>query len=150
MSEFRSLQTRPYFDPWGGAWDLFRSFDRIFQDLDRNEGLRSFGSAPSARMEDQGERFVLKVDVPGVNEKDIQVDLHDGVLTVSAHRSLTPPEKFDARRRERGDSSFARSYALGDKVDPEKTTAEVKDGVLTVSIAKAVGAQKKTISVKTA
>lgn len=148
MSEFRSLQTRPYFDPWG-AWDLFRSFDRMFQDFDRNEGLRSFGYAPSARIEDQGERFVLKVDVPGVNEKDVHVDLHDGVLTVSAHRSLTPPEKFEARRRERTDSSFARSYALGDKVDPEKTTAELKDGVLTVTIAKAAGAQKRTISVKT-
>jgi HSP20 family protein len=129
---------------------LFRSFDRLFQEFDRNEGLRSFGYAPSAHIEDQGERFVLKVDVPGVNEKDIKVDLHDGVLTVSAHRELTLPEKFEARRRERTDSSFARSYALGDKVDPEKTTAEVKDGVLTVTIAKAPGAQKRTISVKTA
>jgi HSP20 family protein len=149
MSEFRSLQTRPYYDPWG-AWDFFRSFDRLFQDFDRNEGLRSFGYAPSARVEDAGDRFVLKVDVPGVNEKDIKVDLHDGVLTVSAHRSLEAPEKFEARRRERTDSSFARSYVLGDKVDPEKTTAEIKDGILTVSIAKAPGAQKRTISVRTA
>jgi HSP20 family protein len=149
MSEFRSLQSRPYYDPWG-AWDLFRSFDRLFQEFDRNEGLRSFGYAPSARMEDQGERYVLKVDLPGVNEKDVNVDVHDGVLTVSAHRTLAVPEKFEARRRERTDSSFARSYALGDKVDPEKTTAELKDGVLTVSIAKAPGAQKRTISVRTA
>ena len=149
MSEFRSLQTRPYYDPWG-AWDFFRSFDRLLQDFDRNDGLTSFGYAPSARVEDAGDRFVLKVDVPGVNEKDISVDLHDGVLTVSAHRSLEAPEKFEARRRERTDSSFARSYVLGDKVDPEKTTAEIKDGVLTVSIAKAPGAQKRTISVRTA
>lgn len=149
MSEYRSLQTRPFYDPWG-TLDFFRSFDRLFQEFDRNEGIRSFGYAPSARIEDAGDKFVLKVDVPGVDEKDIKVDLHDGVLTVSAHRSLTAPEKYDARRRERTDSSFARSYALGDKVDPEKTTAEIKDGVLTVSIAKAPGLQKKTISVKTA
>jgi HSP20 family protein len=149
MSEFRSLHTRPFYDPWG-PWDLFKSFDRLLQDFDRNEGLRSFGYAPAARIEDEGERFVLRVDVPGVNEKDINVDLHDGVLTVSAHRTLEAPEKFEARRRERTDSSFARSYALGDKVDPEKTTAEIKDGVLTVTIAKAAGAQKRTISVKTA
>jgi HSP20 family protein len=149
MSEYRSLQTRPFYDPWG-TWDFFRSFDRLVQELDRNEGLRSFGSAPSARIEDEGERFVLKVDVPGVNEKDVEVDLHDGVLRVSARRSLSVPEKFEARRRERTDSSFARSYALGDKVDPEKTTAEIKDGILTVTIAKAPGAQKRTISVKTA
>ena len=149
MSEFRSLQTRPFYDPWG-AWDLFRGFDALFQNVDRSEGLRSFGYAPSARIEDAGDHFVLKVDVPGVNEKDINVDLHDGVLTVSAHRSLEAPQKFETRRRERADSSFARSYVLGDKVDPEKTMAEIKDGVLTVSIAKAPGAQKRTISVKTA
>jgi len=148
MSEFRSLQTRPFYDPWG-AWDLFRGFDRLFQEFDRDEGLRSFGYAPSARIEDEGDRFVLRVDVPGVNEKDIRVDMHDGVLTVSAHRSVTEPEKYEARRRERTDSSFARSYALGDKADPEKATAEIKDGVLTVSIAKAAGVQKRTISVKT-
>jgi HSP20 family protein len=149
MSDYRNLQTRPLFDPWG-AWDLFRSFDRLFQDFDRNEGLRSFGYAPSARIEDEGERYVLRVDVPGVNEKDVHVDLHDGVLTVSAQRSVESPEKYEARRRERADSSFARSYVLGDKVDPEKTTAEIKDGVLTVSVAKAPGAQKKTISVRAA
>lgn len=147
MSEFRSLQSRPLFDPWG-AWDIFRGFDRLFQEFDRDDGLRSFGYAPSARIEDEGERFVLKVDVPGMNEKDVHVDLHDGVLTASARRSVSAPEKYEARRRERTDSSFSRSYVLGDKVDPEKTTAEIKDGILTVSIAKAPGAQKKTISVK--
>jgi HSP20 family protein len=146
---FNSLQSRAYYDPWG-AWDLFRGFDRFFQDFDRDEGLRSFGYAPSARIEDEGERYVLRVDVPGVEDKDVHVDLQDGVLTVSAHRTVSAPEKFEARRRERTDSSCSRSYVLGDKVDAEKTMAELKDGVLTVSIAKAPGVQKRTISVKTA
>lgn len=146
MSDFRSLQ-RPFFDPLG-PWDFFRTFDRFFQDFERDDGLRSFGYAPSARIEDEGERFVLRVDVPGVADKDVKVDLHDGVLTVSANRSVSTPEKYAARRRERTDSSFSRSYVLGDKVDPEKTLAELKDGVLTVTIAKAPGVQKKTISVR--
>lgn len=147
MADYRSLQSRPFFDPWG-AWDVFRNFDRFFQDFDADEGLRSFGYAPSARLEDEGERFVLRVDLPGVNDKDVQVDLHDGVLTVSAHRSVDVPQGFEARRRERADSRFARSYVLGNKIDPEKTIAELKDGILTVSVAKAPGAQKKTISIK--
>ena len=146
---FTNLQRRPYYDPWG-YWDIFRSFDRLFQDFDRDDGLRSFGYAPSARIEDEGERYVLRVDVPGVEDKDVHVDLQDGVLTVSAHRTVSVPEKFEALRRERTDSSFSRSYVLGDKVDPEKTAAELKDGVLTVSIAKAPGVQKRTISVKSA
>jgi HSP20 family protein len=147
MADYRSLQSRPFFDPWG-AWDVFRNFDRFFQDFDADEGLRSFGYAPSARLEDEGERFVLRVDMPGVNDKDVQVDLHDGVLTVSAHRAVEAPQRFEARRRERADSRFSRSYVLGNKIDPEKTTAELKDGVLTIGVAKAPGAQKKTISIK--
>ena len=63
---------------------------------------------------------------------------------------IAQPHPQRSRRRERTDSSFARSYALGDKVDPEKTMAELKDGILTVTIAKAPGVQKRTISVKTA
>lgn len=147
MSEYRSLLSRPFFDPVG-PWDVFRTFDRFFQEFDRDEGLRSFGFAPSARLEDAGDHFVLRVDLPGVNEKDVHVDLHEGVLTVSAHRSVSPPEGYEARRRERGDAQFSRSYVLGDKVDPEKTTAELKDGVLTVTVAKSAGAQKRTIAIK--
>ena len=147
MSEYRSLLSRPYFDPFG-AWDVFRTFDRFFQEFDRDEGLRSFGFAPSARFEDQGERLVLRLDVPGVEEKDVHVDLHEGVLTVSAERKLSSPERYEARRRERSDASFSRSYVLGDKVDPEKTSAELKDGVLTVTLAKSPGAQKRTIAIK--
>lgn len=149
MSEYRSLLSRPFFDPVG-PWDVFRTFDRFFQEFDRDEGLRSFGFAPSARLTEEGDHFVLRVDLPGVGEKDVHVDLHDGVLTVSAHRSVTAPEGYEARRRERGDAQFSRSYALGDKVDPEKTSAELKDGVLTVTVAKAAGVQKRTIAIKAA
>lgn len=149
MSEYRSLMNRPLFDPFG-AWDMLRTFDRFFQEVDRDEGLRSFGYAPTARFEEEGERFVLRLDVPGVEEKDVHVDLHEGVLTVSAERSVSSLSGYEARRRERADTRFSRSYVLGERVDAEKTSAELKDGVLTVTVAKSPGAQKKTIAIKTA
>jgi HSP20 family protein len=144
MFEYRSLFDRR--DPLGWE-DLFRGFDQIVREFDRDLPLTSFGSAPAELTEEDG-RFVLKVEVPGVPEKDIHVDLNQGVLTVSAERKVEAPAGYNVRRRERSDMRFSRSYALGDRVDPEQTTAEVKDGVLTVSLAKSTKAQKKSITVK--
>jgi HSP20 family molecular chaperone IbpA len=148
MFEYRSLLDRPFTDPFG--WDdVFRGFDRILRDADRDIGLASTGDAP-ARFDEETDKFVLRVEVPGVAEKDVHVDFQDGVLTVSAERQVTEPEGFTPRRRERGSQKFSRSYALGERADAEKTTAELKDGVLTVSIGKAAVAQKKSIAVKAA
>ncbi len=148
MFEYRSFLDRPLTDPFG--WDdVFRGFDRILREADRDIGLASTGYA-AAGFEEENDRFVLRVEVPGVTEKDVHVDFHDGVLTVSAERQVTEPEGFAVRRRERGAQKFSRSYAFGERADAEKTTAELKDGVLTVSIAKAAVAQKKNIAVKAA
>ena len=144
MFEYRSLFDRRA--PLG--WEeLFRGFDQVFREFDADLPLTSFGSAP-AEFTEEDERFVLKVEVPGVPEKHVHVDLNQGVLTVSAERTLEAPAGYTARRRERSDVRFSRSYALGDRVDPELTTAELKDGMLTVSLAKSKKAQKKSITVK--
>jgi len=147
MFEYRSLIDRPHRDPL--AWDdLLRGFDQIFRELDRDAPLTSFGYAPAELAEEEN-RFVLRVEMPGVKDQDVRVDLQQGVLTVSAERSLAAPEGYQPRRRERAALQMSRSYVLGDRVDPEKTTAELKDGVLTVAIAKAESSKKKSIAVRT-
>jgi HSP20 family molecular chaperone IbpA len=146
MFEYRGLLDRSRRDPL--AWDdLFRGFDMLFRESDREAPLSSFGRAVSA-LREEAERFVLEVEVPGLTDKDVKVDLHDGVLTVTAERSVEPPPAYKALRRERSAVRFSRSFTLGDRVDPERTTAEIKDGVLTVGIAKAAGVQKKSIPIK--
>jgi len=146
MFEYRGLLDRPRQDlfAWG---DLLRGFDQIFRELDQEGPITSFGHVPS-QLTEEDERFVLKVEVPGLTEKDVHVVLEGGILTVSAERSVEPPEGYTVRRRERSALRFSRSFALGDRVDPEKTTAEIKDGVLTVGIAKSSRVQKKSIPVK--
>ena len=131
------------FDPLG--WDQwFRSFDRFFQEFDRDAWNE--GAARSA-FEEEDDHYALRVDLPGLTEKDVRVDFDAGVLTVSAARSPKVPEGFEARRRERGELGVSRSFALGDTVDPEKISAEIKDGVLTVRIAKAPAQRRRTIEV---
>ena len=146
MFEYRSLLDRGSRDP--ASWDdLFRGFDQLFRGLDRDAPITSYGHAPSQVVEEDG-RYVLTVEAPGLTEKDVKVDVHDGVLTVTAERTPEAPQGFAVRRRERPVVRFSKSYVIGDKLDPERTTAEIKDGVLTVGIAKAAAREKKTIPIK--
>lgn len=142
MLEYRSVYDRPL------GWDeLFRGFDRIFREADRDLPLASFGHAPSALV-DEGDKFVLRVDAPGVADKDVKVELENGVLTVTAERKDEVPEGYAVKRRERAAIRFSRSYSLGEQLDPEKTTAQIKDGVLTVTVGKSPAATRRQIQVK--
>jgi len=145
MFEYRGLLERPARNAVG--WEeVMRGFDQFFREFEQEGPLTSFGHAPTRFAEEDGQ-FVLTVEAPGLTEKDVKVDLNEGVLTVSAERAVEVPEGYNVRRRERAPTRFSRSFVLGNKVDPEKTTAEIKDGILTVSIAKAAG-QKRNIAVK--
>jgi HSP20 family protein len=144
MFEYRGLLDRPPRDIFGWE-DVFRGFDRFFREVDRE--ITSFGYAPSEVREEDG-AYVLRLEAPGLTEKDVKVDLNGGVLTISAARPVDAPKGYEARRRERAELSFSRSFVLGEKIDPEKTVAEMKDGVLTVKVPKAPGLQRKTIAVK--
>jgi len=146
MFEYRNFLDRPARDALG-LDEVLRGFDQLFREFDRDVPLTSFGAVP-AQLTEEDERFVLKAEVPGLTDKDVKVDLHDGALTITAERPVEVPEGYAARRRERSALKFSRTYILGDRVDPEKTTAEIKDGVLTVSLAKAANQKKKSIPVK--
>ena len=146
MFEYRGLLDRPSRDAFG--WDdMLRGFDQLFREFDRELPLTSFGAVP-AEVREEPERFVLKVEIPGVADQDVHVELHDGVLTVSAERPADAPQGYKALRRERSALRFSRSYGFGDNVDPEKITAELRDGVLTVGLGKSQKVQKKSIPVR--
>lgn len=141
MFEYRTVQTRPTFTPF--AWDDL--FDQLARGVEPSPPARA-----GASFVEEGDKFVLSIDVPGLSEKDVAVELHDGILTVKGERAAVPPEGYSARRLERAPFRLSRSYSVGDVVDPEKASAEIRDGVLTVNIGKAQAAQKKIITVKAA
>lgn len=146
MFEYRGVLDRPSRDALG--WEgVFRGFDQLFREFERDLPLTSFGAVP-ADVTEESERFVLKLEVPGIAEKDVHVEFHDGVLTISAERTVDAPQGYKTLRRERSALRFSRSYGFGDHVDPEKTTAELKDGVLTVGLGKSQKVQKKSIPVR--
>ena len=83
-----------------------------------------------------------------MTEKDIQLSIHQDVLTLSGERKQEVPQGYFVHRQERAPLKFARSFTLPCKVDPEKSTATLKDGVLTITLPKAPEAQPRQISVK--
>ena len=125
---------------------LRRELDRLFGDLER---APTFGpaAAPNVTFEDAGEALKLRVELPGLSEKDIDIDVTAKVLSVKAARTVVAPEGYAAHRRERQSFSFSQSYELPSLIDPEKVQASLKQGVLTLTLPKAAAAQPKRVTV---
>lgn len=132
------------------AWmEAFRrQMDHAFEEPTLGLDLRSSRGFPSSNIYDAGNEFVVRADVPGLSEKDVNVSVNQDVLTISGARETGAPEGYTAHRRERLAVRFSRSFSFPAPVDMEKVKASVKNGVLTVHLAKAAEAQPRQISVK--
>lgn len=134
---------------------LRRRMDRLFEEQEHGGGRRDdeaeimwSGRFPRASVADTGAALVLEADLPGLSEKDVQLSIHQDVLSLSGERRADVPSGYYVHRQERTPVKFARSFTLPCKVDPEKSTATIKHGVLTVTLAKAAEAQPRQIAVK--
>ena len=105
--------------------------------------------APAFEVKETNESFVLRADVPGVDEKDLDVAVHNGVLTVSGSRQgeeRREGESFAIYERQYG--SFSRSFALPDMADGERIDAKLTNGVLSLTIPKKAEAKPRKIEIK--
>jgi HSP20 family protein len=128
--------------------DLRRELDRLFGGFETESSYAP--GASSVTFEDDGSNFVLRADVPGMSEGDIQINLAGDTLTLRGERKLDVPEGHSVHRRERSAVRFAKSYQLPARVDADKVNATLKHGVLTLTLPKAAEAQPRQISVKAA
>lgn len=125
--------------------EVNRLFDFSFPS--RDTGLFS-GWSPALDLYDQKDDFVVTVELPGMKKEDIQISLHDGVLTVSGERKHEfEGEAGKTFRSERYFGKFQRSLTLPALVDSGKVTASYKDGILSVTLPKAEEAKPRQITV---
>ena len=104
--------------------------------------------APSFEVKETGEAFVLRADLPGIKEADLDVSFHNGVLSVSGTRSAEERkegESFYVYERQYG--AFSRSFSLPDSADGDKVEAKLEDGVLTLTVGKRIEAKPRRISI---
>jgi HSP20 family protein len=109
------------------------------------------GWAPALDAHEEGDRFVVALDLPGLKREPIKVSVENGVLTVSGERSQEKStQEGVVHRTERIYGKFSRTVALPTAVDSTRVTASYKDGVLTVNLPKLEEAKPKQIEVKVA
>lgn len=136
--------------------ELRRRMDHVWEDFDPSweattrpsPRTLSASSWPRINLYDGGSSLVLKADVPGLADKDVQVTLNEVSLSISGERNVATPEGYSAHRQERSTVRFSRSLTLPCKVDPDHTAATVKNGVLTITLPKSPEAQPRQISVR--
>ena len=139
-------------------WEPFREFstlqdrvNRLFRETQGNsqdESLTSSSFAPAVDVYEDEHNVTLKIEVPGIDEKDIDVRIENNTLTVHGERKIEKEEKEENYRRvERQYGSFTRTFNLPPTVDPEKVQADYNKGVLQITLPKKAEAKPKQIKV---
>lgn len=127
-------------DPFSMARELL-SWDPFFG------GRPATAFAPAFEVKETADSFVLKADLPGVAEGDLDIGVHNNVLTVSGSRSAEERKEGESYALyERQFGSFTRSFSLPDMADGEKIDAKLEHGVLTLTIGKKAEAKPRKIA----
>lgn len=133
--------------------------NRLHQDLDRVFG-RAFATGddshgavcdwmPAVDVQETKEAFVLRADLPGIDPKNIDITMENGVLTIQGRRlSEVAKDENGYRRVERASGEFFRRFTLPDTADAESISAQSSHGVLTLRIGKRPEVQARRIEVK--
>jgi len=144
-------------------WQPFQEFNSFQKQMNRifdnflgrttspmplEENLSDWEFGPPVDIYEDDQKLTFKVEVPGIDEKDIKVEVENNMLTVHGERKLEKDIKEENfRRMERHYGAFSRSFTLPSTVDPEKIEANYTHGVLAIQMHKRAGAKPKHIKV---
>jgi HSP20 family protein len=143
-------------------WEPFREFSTMQDRMNRmnrlfresyspevpEEALTTTSYAPPVDIYEDEHNITLKLEVPGIDEKDIDVRIEGNTLTVHGERKIEKEEKEENFRRvERQYGEFTRSFTLPSSVDPGQVSANYDKGVLKINLAKKAEAKPKQIKV---
>ena len=145
----------PFFDRDEFLTPFDKMFDSMvesqFPEVVKSVGVKPYqGSAyPKVNVYEYEDKVGIVAEIPGLNKKQLNVEVEDGVLTISGDKHSTfEDEGAKVLRRELKQSSFKRSFELGDQLDGDNINADFKDGVLSVSIPKIEPEKPKKTFVK--
>ena len=140
------------YEPLNLLNQLQREVNRLFETSrfgDEETGHMLADWMPAVDIREEPNQFVIHADLPGVELKDIEVTLENGVLTLKGQRASEKKEETEQYRRvERVRDTFLRRFSLPDVADADKVAAKCKDGVLEVIVPKREAAQPRRITVE--
>jgi HSP20 family protein len=141
--------------PTATEWDPFRMMRDMmgwdpFRELAPLADNRQFGFMPDFDVKETPQAYVFKADLPGMKEKDVEVSLVGSRITITGKREEEKREEKDTYFMcERSYGAFTRSFTLPEGTDGEHVAAELKDGVLAVTLPKKPEVQAKKIAIQT-
>jgi HSP20 family protein len=140
------------YDPWRMMDEWRQEMDRVFHPLLQRDDdtTRVVGGdwVPAVDIKDEGTRYVIRADIPGVKPEDIEVTMESGMLSIRGERKLEETEERENFKRiERSHGLFYRRFTLPDDTDADAIQASGKDGVLEVIIPKTAAKETKRIEV---
>jgi HSP20 family protein len=146
------------------GWDLFQEMDMLRREIDqafRGVGRSSLnplnpsflpgigtGDYPRINLSEDEESYYIEAVVPGIDPKDLDLNLMQGTLTLSGERQADEQNGYTWHRHERGAGKFMRTIELPNSVDGAKVDAEYRNGVLLITMPKQQSAKPKKISVR--
>ena len=140
------------YEPLNLLNQLQREVNRLFETSrsgDEETGHMLADWMPAVDIKEEPTQFVIHADLPGVELKDIEVTLENGVLTLKGQRATEKKEETEQYRRvERVRGTFLRRFSLPDVADADKVSAKCKDGVLEVMVPKRETAQPRRITIE--
>lgn len=133
------------------VWDVFNDLDDLFKGFERpvRHNYESGALVPAVDITENDHEYLVKAELPGVRKEDLDLTIHDGMLTINAETTYENKEKENGRiiRQERHYGKFVRSMRLGNEVDVNKVKADYKDGILTLKMPKTEAVKPKKIDV---
>jgi HSP20 family protein len=138
-----------HWDPFRGVVVLQNRANSLFRNLSEGENAASgTGFVPAVDVYEDAQKIVLKLEVPGIDQKDLDIRVENHTLTVKGERKFEAEEKEqNFHRIERRYGSFFRAFTLPSTVDTESVQANYNAGVLKLELAKKPEAQPKQIKI---
>ncbi len=133
--------------PWRELEEMQRTLSRLLGEAApaTEEGVW----LPAVDIRETDDALIVEAELPGIERKDVKVDIKDGVLTISGERKYEKEtEEENIHRMERVYGRFSRSFSLPNNVDVDKVEAKLKNGVLTVRLPKKETARARTVEIK--
>ncbi len=128
--------------------DRVNSLFEGFSDVSGKEQLAAGTFVPPVDIYEDEQNLVLKLEIPGVNEEDLQVSLENNLLTVKGERKFEKEEKEENFHRiERRFGTFTRTFRMPNTVDSDYTSASYDKGILKITLAKRAEAKPKQIKI---
>ena len=125
---------------WNPKSSLISDFDRIFDNMFNIDfPIYPTGNSysPAVDIHETEKEFILSADMPGLNKKDVSLDIHDGVITIKGKRIKGDDKSYDGYKvHERQFGSFNRSFRLPDNVNEDKIAAKFNNGELLITLPK--------------